>query len=65
MMKGRKVKDKEVKTNTCLLVSNSHTFLLRQNNPGPSTTTSASINIEDEFAHAEEDEASSDDSIRF
>ena len=37
----------------------------RQNNPGPSTTTSASINIEDEFTHAEEDEASSDDSIRF
>ena len=33
-----------------------------QNNPGPSTTTSASINIEDEFTHDEED-ASSDDSI--
>jgi len=35
----------------------------KENNPGPSTTTSASINIEDEFTHAEEDEASSDDSI--
>jgi len=35
----------------------------KENNPGPSTTTSASINIEDEFTHAEEEAASSDDSI--
>lgn len=34
----------------------------KENNPGPSTTTSASINIEDEFTQSEED-ASSDDSV--
>ena len=60
-MKGRKVKDKEVRT--CLFVFNHPTSLFRQNNPGPSTTTSASINIEDEFTHTEEGDASSDDSI--
>ena len=60
-MKGRKVKDKEVRT--CLFVFNYPTSLFRQNNPGPSTTTSASINIEDEFTHTEEGDASSDDSI--